>query len=212
MDNAVAAGWFYPTQCIYSLVLLPHKIVNLSFWLVAVNNKSTILWAELTSSNWLIKTLCHEKMRGLEKTVCYKSGGWWLHTVDLKEAIFSPQCRATTPESKKGSSKVDFPSRAVAFKSGDRLLRRVWISLPPSTLWRGKMAHTRQSRPESGLGFQVWLAFAGESGTWPGHISWRAGLSLVDTSSSQKKMKLWTTWVKLCRNLRCNEILYSKDH
>ena len=29
-------------------------------------------------------------MRGLEKAVCSKSGGWWLHTEDLKEAISPP--------------------------------------------------------------------------------------------------------------------------
>ena len=43
------------TECIYQLVLesqLPHKTVNLTFQLVIVNNKLTILWG-----SWLSKTI-----------------------------------------------------------------------------------------------------------------------------------------------------------
>ena len=44
----------------------------------------------------------------------------------------------TTPESQKGSPKVNFPLKAVVFKSGNRNPLRFGMNLPPPTLWHGK--------------------------------------------------------------------------
>jgi len=41
----------------------------------------------------------------------------------------------TTPESKKGSPKVNFPVERVVFKSGERAYVRFRMNVPPTTAW-----------------------------------------------------------------------------
>ena len=49
----------------------------------------------------------------------------------------SRRCAPSTPESSKGSPKVNFPLKAVVFNGGERVRTRFRMVLPPPTLWRG---------------------------------------------------------------------------
>ena len=62
------------------------------------------------------------------------------HLPSLPSSPSVPHAGPTTPESKRGSPKVHFPSRAVLFKGGDRAYAQFGRVLPPPPLWRGSSA------------------------------------------------------------------------
>ena len=72
----------------------------------------------------------------------------------------------TTPESTKGSPKVDIPSRAVVFKSGYRSPLRFLMNVPPLTLWRGRCAPAAERGGNTFQCFQDFCLSAG-TGIWP---------------------------------------------